>query len=55
MAGIRSVSYDLADHGVGKDPKAKADQIKKSLKAAIDAISDKDLKKVRGGQITILQ
>jgi hypothetical protein len=54
-SSIRSVSYDLADHGVGKNPSAKPDEIKAALKKAVDAISEDDLRKVRGGQIIVLQ
>jgi hypothetical protein len=54
-SAIRSVAYDLADHGVGNDPAASSDQIKQALKKAVDAISEKDLKKVRGGQIVLFQ
>jgi hypothetical protein len=54
-SAIRSVSYDLAAHGIGSDPAAKADYIKQALKKAVDAIPEKDLTKVRGGQIIVLQ
>ncbi|GEM_PF-4567030 len=52
-SAIRPLSYNLADHGLGNDPSPA--KIKEALKKAVDSIAEKDLQKVRGGQVVLFQ